>query len=400
MNNPALNEIGVVTLNIKDGPIKGKFISPLSTNRTKYTVLYIPRYEALFDNKKLKQSLKRYIGTDKVGDNKEQWLENAQHLFMSKVDVENYLTKTVKIKPLRSSPDFLTENAEQIIREIYFPEPYKFKYNNKLWKITATPIVTCDVKDILKTDTIVTEYKKMKLRKIRSDYIKELAEESKDVTTQEELTIIKKHLSKSYDLKYDKFQTEINKYQDAVHKINMETITTSERDIKKKALAKEFSTITKMIKDWITKSKQQLPIHCKIELKLSDETPKKPLSIKNLKMKLTNYKRSCRKGSESQSKKQKEIIAACKKLCDSEEYNRWCSICSTVINCAINPDIHIDGPKQSQSGIVAMPNTVPSKTPQPNLVPSSKKLPKPILMTGAGKRTRRRKRKNGTRGGN
>ena len=57
MSKPNPNEIGIVTIDISNGP----FISPLSSNKGERTKLYIPRFKSIIRNDKLLPTLQKYI---------------------------------------------------------------------------------------------------------------------------------------------------------------------------------------------------------------------------------------------------------------------------------------------------------------------------------------------------
>ena len=77
--------------------------------------------------------------------------------------------------------------------------------------------------------------------------------------------------------------------------------------------------------------------------------PEKPLNIfnkedraklkVNLKTKFQNLKRSCKKGDQDLSAKQKKIIEMCKKICEDEKNCKWCDVCSSIVNCSLNQTI-------------------------------------------------------------
>ena len=211
MSKPNPNEIGIVTIDISNGP----FISPLSSNKGDRTKLYIPRFKSIIRNDKLLPTLQKYIGIDKVGLlNKKKWVENAQYLFMDKAEVERFLEKyTGSIPSDTKNPNTIKANADFIIKEIYFPKSSLFRYNGKLWTIENTTYVSCKFVPEPNLATQLEKYKNRELRKLNVQYEKLLTKEIDGITNPVVIKSIKSQLDKEFTLNVGKLRVTVNKYK-------------------------------------------------------------------------------------------------------------------------------------------------------------------------------------------
>jgi hypothetical protein len=344
-----LNEIGTATIKILDSKIKdlpkininGPFQSPLSTAKTIYTNLYIPRFKSLLKDGELLESLKQYIGINIYNNDKKKWIENAQYLFINKVHIENYLKAHMKdVIADPTNPTIIIENAQKIIKEFFFYDKYEFKYENKKLRIDNSPKIECTFKGMHTNETILKNYKEKELQQVRKAYIKELTTKLKDVTNDSAKKLIKVSLEKEYTTKYGKVQKDIDKYKikkDELDRIEKKIdklpadgntdveLTNLKGDVKKLITEPEYANLKEKIDKFKANFKLQLPLYCKIEnLELEDITLQKKWWDIN----------ACRKSDNNKSVKLMNLEKACKALKDKDDYTFLYNTCTQLLECA------------------------------------------------------------------
>ena len=371
------NEIGTVKIDISNSNIDGPFQSPLSDKKSGRSILYIPRYKSIIRNDKLLPSLQKFIGIDKVGIlNKRKWVENAQHLFLDKAAIENYLKTDGSSIAEKASPDIIKSNAQYVIREIFFPETLPFKYADKNWVIQSVTDVSCNFTGMAKDENILGQIEATELQEIIKKYRKRLDQYKKLAgVTNEDIALFRKNIHQQQDKEYKEFVEKVDQYRK----------TKNDPDIENK------------IKTAKNRAMLHAPVVCKVKLKLVE---KKKLTKKEILSRLNNFKNSCRPSSPGhRSQKQKDIIRTCRDLCRSSKYSKWCKTCSVFINCILEPSRPIDSSKMAKAA-TAMQSVQRGKVSRKKTAQLKKKTTKkvPIQKTG-GRKTRHKKRKKCSRRG-
>jgi hypothetical protein len=443
IDKPDPNDIAPVTIEIKKSKLNGLYKSPLL--KSGVTTIYVPRYKAIYAGDKLIRLLNLYIGTDKVNNDKNKWIENAQHLFLNKSALKTFLEKYNNDISM-SQDNVVLKNAEYLIKHIYFSKDIPFRYNSKIWRIKSLENVKCWFPPNTRIeDTARDQYKRDWLRRIRLAYERELKEATEGVTNSAAKALAKSQLDKEFAGEYQEFQSYIKDYKQRKvdlaellkkrikTKENLEKIkatgVASVDNIKKAedaemiaaAAYKEenhkfnktkseggYKELIEFIEKKRQETKNQTNILCSIELKVEERKKLLP-SKADIKTGFNTIKQSCRKGDHIYSKKQKSIIDSCIELCKYPKYSNWCNTCSGIINCTLSLDKHIDidkiraEMKEKAASLIAAKYKTSVNTKKKKAANKQKATKKKVQInkiSGGRKSRRYKKRKCSRRGSN
>ena len=126
---------------------------------------------------------------------------------------------------------------------------------------------------------------------------------------------------------------------------------------------------------------------CKIKLDLKEYTKLIPTK-KRIKDNFKTFIKSRKKGDNSRSTKQGEIIKTCRELCNSSKHPRWCKSCAILVNCILEPTYPINSTFSAND----------STTTGLKQNPATKKKVLVMPASVGGRQTRRKKKKCSRRG--
>ncbi len=386
-----------------DNSLNKLVINLTSSNTTQGTTFFVPRYTQSiknflnyteFDDKNKPLSIidiqKKQLEVVTNRSSLEKYMDKYKSKFELSKEQIDMIKKEGDIKvSIASSETIFENNAKFILKNVIFNNPFAsflYKINDKN-KPSYIKINNNEINTILNTVTflpdrysskniegnIIQDLKNKNLRTIKKEIDKEIKNITDVYGNNESSKTLLDEINKRRDLQFLYINYKIRVIQETLRNPGLNPDNTLEENIKKiwdlnintNTELKKFNIGTNLnefsneVRQLNREFKKMMDLRIKRNAKYKltviidpaniIPVPEKPLNplkkedrekIKTiLRIKFQNLKKSCRKGDQEFSAKQKKIIDMCKKICVDEKNCKWCDICSTIVNCSMDETI-------------------------------------------------------------
>lgn len=386
-----------------DNSLNKLVINLTSSNTTQGTTFFVPRYTQSiknflnyteFDDKNKPLPIidiqKKQLELVTNRSSLEKYMDKYKSKFELSKEQIDMIKKEGDIKVgIASSETIFENNAKFILKNVIFNNPFAsflYKINDKN-KPSYIKIKNNEINTILNTVTflpdrysskniegnIIQDLKNKNLRTIKKEIDKEIKNITDVYGFNESSKTLLDEINKRRDLQFLYINYKIRVIQETLRNPGLNPNDTLEENIKKiwdlnintNAELKKFNIGTNFnefsneVRQLNREFKKMMDLRIKRNAKYKltviidpaniIPVPEKPLNplkkedrkkIKTiLRIKFQNLKKSCRKGDQEFSAKQKKIIDMCKKICADEKNCKWCDICSTIVNCSMDETI-------------------------------------------------------------